>query len=472
MLLGATLATALFPGAADELGRLAVIVICYALVIQLNRVVREYFQGGRTGVITWFRASWRPALSAEIAPLPLATLGAAIYTTLGTIYFVLGAAGLLAASLAVRRSALNLQRQRRSVRELAQLNEVSRAIIRAELSVEALCELIYREASKVVDTSSFHLGLFEPSGDRYTLVVRVQDRVRLPPLIVELPAGDGIVGWMRETGRALLVEDFATEMDQLPARPRYQSERPPRAGIYVPLIAGDTVIGSISIQSYRPRAFDADDMRLLSLIADQAAVAISKARAFNEASQRAIQLQAIHEVSERITAILDLDELLPSVVQLIQEHFGYQPVHIFTLEDDGALSFRASTARGDALARLRQIATAPGQWHCRRGGRGGAAGAGERCAPGSALYRRRLAYAGRAGGAAALWRSDDRRAGCSERRGQPLQRERSVCDAHAGRPDRGGDRERARLHRAARGGLDAQLAASGGREYRARLVAG
>jgi serine phosphatase RsbU (regulator of sigma subunit)/putative methionine-R-sulfoxide reductase with GAF domain len=356
VLLGATLALALFPSAAGDMGRLAVIVICYALVIQLNRVLREYFQGGRTGVITWFRASWRPALSAEIAPLPLAILGAAIYTTLGPIYFVIGAAGLLAASLAVRRSALNVQRQRRSVRELAQLNEVSRAIIRAELSVEALCELIYREASKVVDTSSFHLGLFEPSGDRYTLIVRVQDRVRLPPLNVELPSGDGIVGWMRETGRALLVEDFATEMDQLPARPRYQSERPPRAGIYVPLIAGDTVIGSISIQSYRPRAFDADDMRLLSLIADQAAVAISKARAFNEASQRAVQLQAIHQVSERITAILDLDELLPSVVQLIQEHFGYQPVHIFTLEDDGALSFRASTARGDALARLRQIA--------------------------------------------------------------------------------------------------------------------
>jgi serine phosphatase RsbU (regulator of sigma subunit)/putative methionine-R-sulfoxide reductase with GAF domain len=355
ILLSATLA-ALLPSEVGGLGGLALIVICYALVIQLNRVLREYFQGGRTGVITWFRASWRPALSAEIAPLPLAILGAAIYTTLGTVYFVIAAAGLLAASLAVRRSALNVQRQRRSVRELAQLNEVSRAIIRAELSVDALCELIYREARKVVDTSSFHLGLFEPSGDRYTLVVRVQDRVRLPPLVVELPAGDGIVGWMRETGRALLVEDFATEMDQLPARPRYQSERPPRAGIYVPLIAGDMVIGSISIQSYRPRSFDADDMRLLSLIADQAAVAISKARAFSEASQRAIQLQAIHQVSERITAILDLDELLPSVVQLIQEHFGYQPVHIFTLEDDGALSFRASTARGDALARLRQMA--------------------------------------------------------------------------------------------------------------------
>ncbi len=267
---------------------------------------------------------------------------------------MLGGASLLAASIAVRRAALNLQRQRRSVRELALLNEVSRAIIRAELDVDALCELIYRQASKVVDTSSFHLGLFED--DHYTLMVRVQDRVRLPRLAVDLPAGDGIVGWMRETGRALLVEDFPSEMDRLPARPRYQSERPPRAGIYVPLIAGETVIGSISIQSYRPRAFDADDMRLLSLIADQAAVAISKARAFAEARQRAIQLQAIHEVSERITAILDLDDLLPSVVRLIQERFGYHPVHIFTREDDGALAFRASTAEGEALTRLRRTA--------------------------------------------------------------------------------------------------------------------
>lgn len=347
---------ALAPGPAIGLGRLLALALCFAATVHASRALRELLQGGRTGLLTWFRSAWRPTLSAEIAPLPLAALGAAVYTRLELPYFVLSAAALLAGSLAVRRAALNLQRQRRSVRELAQLNGVSRAIIRAELNVEALCELIYREASKLVDTSSFHLGLFEPHGDRYTLMIRVQDRVRLPALVVDLPSGDGIVGWMRETGRALLVEDFLTEMDQLPARPRYQSEHPPRAGIYVPLIAGETVIGSISIQSYRPAAFDADDMRLLSLIADQAAIAISKARAFADARQRALQLLAIHQVSERITAILDLDALLPSVVQLIREHFGYHPVHIFTLELGGDLLFRASTAQGDALERLRALA--------------------------------------------------------------------------------------------------------------------
>src|SRR5205814_9165179 len=87
---------------------------------------------------------------------------------------------------------------------------------------------------------------------------------------------------------------------------------------------------------------------------------ISKARVYDEARQRAVQLQALHDVSERITAILDLDELLPSVVRLIQEHFGYHPVHIFTIEDGDTLVFRASTVEGAALERLRNLALREG----------------------------------------------------------------------------------------------------------------
>ncbi len=357
ILAGAALASAITgrpqydPATLNPVALLAWTIPCYSGILLLTRVGREALQGGRSGISTWWRSTWRLALGAELAPLPLALLGAAIYRILGGPYFLLAGIAMIAAAAAVRRSTLNLASQRRSVRELALLNEVSRAIIRSELDVETLCELIYREASKIVDTSSFHLGLFD--GNQYTLVVRVQDRVRLPRLTVELSEGDGLIGWMRQTGKALLVEDFAEEMEQLPARPRYQSERPPRSGIYVPLIAGDAVIGSISVQSYTPGAFGANDLRLLSLIADQAAVAITRARVFREAKVRAVQLQAIQQVSERITAILDLEELLPSVVRLIRERFGYHPVHIFTLEEgDPHIRFRASTASGEQLAQV------------------------------------------------------------------------------------------------------------------------
>ena len=348
------------PRSLDPVALLAWTIPCYVIVLQLVRIGREAIQGGRSGVLTWWRSTWKLVLAAELAPLPLALLGAAIYTQLGGPYFLLAGVALIAAAGAVRRATLNLASQRRSVRELALLNEVSRAIIRSELDVDTLCDLIYREASKIVDTSSFHLGLFE--GNTYTLVVRVQDRVRLPRLSVDLSAGDGLIGWIRQTGKALLVEDFAEEMEQLPARPRYQSERPPRSGIYVPLIAGDAVIGSISVQSYMPAAFGASELRLLSLIADQAAVVITRARAFREARLRAVQLQAIRQVSERVTAILDMELLLPSVVQLIREQFGYHPVHIFTImEGDSQIRFRASTATGEQLAQILALPISRGQ---------------------------------------------------------------------------------------------------------------
>ena len=341
---GSGLATTLAAPAPPALWLLfGCLVLGHTLGALVGRLGRELIQGGKPGVQTWWRSTWRYALGLEVAPLPIALLLAKVYHDLPIGYFLLTSCALIAVSVVVRLAVINVQTQRRSVRELALLNEASRAIIRSELNVEALCDLIYREASKVVDTASFHLGLFD--GPSYTLMVRVQDRVRLPRLVVNLEAGDGIIGWVRETGRALLVEDFAREMDHLPARPRYQSERPPRSGIYVPLIAGDQVIGSISVQSYRASAFDANDLRLLSLIADQAAVVITRARAFNQARQRAVQLQAIHEVSERITAILSLEQLLPSVVRLIREHFNYHPVHIFTIEQGSDLIvFRASTS--------------------------------------------------------------------------------------------------------------------------------
>ncbi|MGB9632493.1 MAG: GAF domain-containing protein, partial [Chloroflexaceae bacterium] len=250
----------------------------------------------------------------------------------------------------------NVASQRRSVRELALLNEISRAIIRSELDVEALCDLVYREASKVVDTASFHLGLFD--NDRYTLVVRVQDRVRLPPLTVTLPPGDGLIGWIRQTGKAVLVEDFTREMDLLPARPRYQSDRPPRSGVYVPLIAGERVIGSISVQSYAPRAFNANDLRLLSLIADQAAAAIESANAYRAQQEEAWTLNALLQVAANLSGCEEVDNLLAAATRLAPLLIGAPRCHVL-LWNESEQVFRPGATYGLGRERARQFGAQP-----------------------------------------------------------------------------------------------------------------
>ncbi|MFD3165423.1 SpoIIE family protein phosphatase [Herpetosiphon sp. NSE202] len=330
----------------DDLGlwsKLCLLILSYIVVVQGARLIFALLWDGKQITLGTWQVSAPNIFSIEMLPLPLAAIGAQMAQSFPFNLVAISAAGLIGSAWMVQRASRSLGLQRRTVAELGQINAISRAIIRAELDVDSLCQLVFGEASKVVDTSNFRLGLFE--GRFFELKVRVQDGHHEPPLRVEIPNDRGIVSWIRRTGRSLLVEDFETEMDRLPAQPTYQAEFPPRSGIYIPLMTGDEVLGTISIQSSEPRAFDTDDLRLLSLIADQAAVAIDKARAYSAARRRAAQLATIGEVSRQVTAILDLDRLLPSVVHRIRVSFGYSQVHLFTFDQlHQQLFFRASTA--------------------------------------------------------------------------------------------------------------------------------
>lgn len=253
------------------------------------------------------------------------------------------------------------QRSRRAlerrVRELEALAEAGRVLSVAELDVDALCELIFEQASRIVDTSSiFQLGLFE--GDTYHIKIRHIEGVRQPPEAFDLSqGGEGIVGWMRRTGQPLLVRDFERELDRLPARPRYLSATPPRSAVFVPMLAGTEVIGALAIQSYTPGAFSEAHTRLLSIIANQAASAIARARMLASERRRVKQLSLIAEVAQQIGAIFDLDVLFTRIVELIRDTFGYY--HVAVCIPDAAserVIFKASThpsliGRGPRLGR-------------------------------------------------------------------------------------------------------------------------
>ena len=235
------------------------------------------------------------------------------------------------------------KRRRLSLSQLTALTEAGLAIVRSQLDVDALCELVYQQVIRIVAgrVQSFHLGIFE--GDSLTLKVWVQDGVHLPPTSFPGAQDMGIIGWLRSTQQPLLVRDFLDEMESLPARPSYSAEHPPRSALFVPLVAGDRVVGSMSVQNPTPNAFDEGDLQTLTIIGNQTASALANAYLFRTVQRRAEQLAAIAAVSQAITAELDLDELLRKVVELIRERFGYYHVQIFLVEDEEHRAvFRAS----------------------------------------------------------------------------------------------------------------------------------
>ncbi len=239
---------------------------------------------------------------------------------------------------------LGEQRARQAAVELNSLNEMGRQLLRSQLSVDGLCELVYWQAGQIVPANLFQLGLFD--GSAYQVKVWVRDSQRHPETVFPEGGTKGIIGWVRETGLPLLVTNFEAERERLPAFPEHHVDAPPSSGVFVPLIAGTSTIGVLAIQSYQVGRFTEEHVRLLTALANQAAWAIRNAQLYEAASRRAEQLRLIGQVSAQVSSVQPLPDLLQQITTLTKETFGYYCVSIF-VQDTGSdmLAMGATTSQ-------------------------------------------------------------------------------------------------------------------------------
>lgn len=227
------------------------------------------------------------------------------------------------------------QRTRRHAEEaaarLASINDLGLELLRAQLNVEGLCELVYEQAGEIVPTDNFQLGLF--AGDAYDVKVSVRDGERMPPGILADGGRAGLVGWVRETAEPLLIENFDAECSRFPEHLKIDPEDVGKSGLFVPLIAGTATIGIIAVQSELPHRFDPEHLELLTALANLAAAAIRNAQLYESAEYRAEQLNLVAQVSAQVSAVQPLADLFEQFVTLTKETFGYYYVGIFVLKD-------------------------------------------------------------------------------------------------------------------------------------------
>ncbi len=234
------------------------------------------------------------------------------------------------------------QRQRRQLVELEALAQVGRALVEAQLDSTALYELIYQQASRIIDTTTFQLGLLE--GNQYRLAVWVRDGQRQAPTQFDLPLGEGLVGWVAQNKSPLLIRDYQSEWHALPARPRYVSHKPAQSAVFIPLITGDECIGVLAAQSQVSSAFDEDDVRRLTIVANQSASAIANARLYQQAQTRAAQLELVGQISRQVRALTPLPDLMQRTVELVADTFCYYCVSIHSFDPvTGLITLQAST---------------------------------------------------------------------------------------------------------------------------------
>jgi len=299
---------------------------------------RAFLRAGASELRDFLRKMLAHSILVELLPLPLSIVIALAYVSMGEPVFMLLALALIASGALLQRfSQIGVDLQEH-VAELAVLNEFGRALVEAQLEMNPLYELLYEYCCRTVNAPIFILELMHPERNLVDIVIHIEHGKRQPRRT--LPVTE-TMQWMADAREPLLINNV--KRDGLPFDPCVVGDVP-QSVLVVPLLAGPEFIGALSVQSDEAGAFDNHALNILSTIANQAAMAIASARAYEAEQRRARQLSAIGDLSRRVAAILELDKLFAYVVELIQETFHYDHVNIFTVDDNtGNVTFRAST---------------------------------------------------------------------------------------------------------------------------------
>lgn len=113
----------------------------------------------------------------------------------------------------------------------------------------------------------------------------------------------------------------------------------PKSALFVPMLVGDVVRGSVSLQNVdKENAFDDSDLRLLTTITNSMSVALENARLFDETTlllaeskQRAAELSTVNNISTALASQLDPDDLIQMVGDQLRDLFKANIVYLALL---------------------------------------------------------------------------------------------------------------------------------------------
>jgi len=163
---------------------------------------------------------------------------------------------------------------------------------------------------------------------------------------MRIPAGQGIAGWVVQSGQPIAISDVASD-PRFARRAAEQTGYVPRAILAVPVQTEHRMLGVISLLDRDARRPGAEqDMALLSLFADQAALALASVEAFGALGRVLLTTLAAAAGGEGLADALRLaaDGLPPADADLVALATSF-----------ATLARRGAAERRLALAVLRDV---------------------------------------------------------------------------------------------------------------------
>ncbi|HEX5590592.1 MAG TPA: diguanylate cyclase [Candidatus Limnocylindrales bacterium] len=151
----------------------------------------------------------------------------------------------------------------------------------------------------------------------------------LAPLTIHEP-------WLREAlsaGRAWVCDDVRA-LAPTSWTARFGDGLPIRGDIFVPLLHGGRLIGSLTAATVEPRAWTPEDVEIMTALGVHSALALRNAELFERLDARAAQLAVVQAASARMNRAKTVDSVGRAIVEEIGRIVDYHNARVYQLDGD------------------------------------------------------------------------------------------------------------------------------------------
>ncbi|HBY94179.1 MAG TPA: hypothetical protein DEP84_09490 [Chloroflexi bacterium] len=193
---------------------------------------------------------------------------------------------------------------KRRADEFAALYETTHALT-GQQDLPELLEAIVEHATTLLNAPNGYMYLYDSRRGEMELVAAINPHT---PIGTRLALGEGVAGHIAQSRQPLIVDDYRSW--------EYRSHQfegaPLTAAVGVPMLYSGELVGILGVgeTGETVRKFTEAEARLLSLFAAQAASAVRNARLFDETRQRALIVDTLNRVGQRLSATFNLEEIV------------------------------------------------------------------------------------------------------------------------------------------------------------------
>ena len=166
---------------------------------------------------------------------------------------------------------------------------------------------------------------------------------------VRIPVGRGFAGRVAADRQPVVLDD----VDHADVLNPLLREKGIKSMLGVPLLVGGRVLGVLHVGTLVHRVFDEDDVELLQLAGDRAAIAIGHARAFEAERWARRQIEHVQTITDAALAHLELDDLFAVLLPRIRDILEADTCAVLLVDEEFQRAGSASRSRDRGRGRAR-----------------------------------------------------------------------------------------------------------------------